>query len=157
MLCHTCVYFSCIYKIISNTDTRAAGFKESPKWVFIVPRRRGALQRLPCLLWYLSTCWKAAIRCPLGSLSWRMPNSPCQASINIFFVVIAHYANTVTCVGQCFWQCFGLFCFALSVALVMLRWYCLLLLIPVFLLLQINIQYIYFITNSKALNDLCWI
>lgn len=86
---------------MSNTDTQAPWFRESPKWLFTVPRKWGAFQPAPCLLWYLSTCWRAAIRRPLGSLRWGMPNSPCQASINISFVFIVHYARSVTCVGLC--------------------------------------------------------
>lgn len=31
-----------------------------------------------------------------------MPNSPCQAGINISFVFIVHYAGAVTCVMLCF-------------------------------------------------------
>lgn len=87
---------------MSNREARVEVFKESPKWVFTVPSRWGASQRPPCLRWYLSTCWRAAIRCPLGSLRWRMRNYLCQASINISFVVIVHYARAVTCVGLCF-------------------------------------------------------
>lgn len=48
-----------------------------------------------------------------------MPNSPCQASINISFLFIAHYAGAVTCIGLCFSLFFLLlFCFAVSVCLV---------------------------------------
>lgn len=96
-----------------NTDTQAR-FKESPNWLFTVPRKWGALQRAPCLLWYLSACWRAAIRRPLGSLRWRKPNSPCQASINISFVFIVHYARAVSC------GFFASFCFAVSACLAML-------------------------------------
>lgn len=69
----------------------------------MVPKKWGAFQRMPCLLWYLSACWKAAISHPLR---WRMPNSSCQGSINISFVFIVHYARTVTCVGLFFSPCF---------------------------------------------------
>lgn len=100
---------------MSNTDTQAPLFKESPNWQFTVPRKWRAFQRAPCLLWYLSTCWRAAIRHPLGSLRWRMPNCPCQASINIFFVFIVHYERAVTCFGLCF---FASFCFSVSVCVV---------------------------------------
>lgn len=99
---------------MSNADTQAPWFKESPDCLFKVPRKQGAFQRAPCLLWYLSACWKAAARRPLGSLRWRIPNSPCQASINISFVLIVHYARDVTCVPLCCFCWFLFCCFSLS-------------------------------------------
>lgn len=97
-----------------NTDTQAPCFKESPKWLFTVPRKWGAFQWAPCLLWYLSTCWRDVTRRPLGSLRWRISNSSCQASINIPSV----YCPLCMGCNMCCTVFFAPFGFAVSVWLV---------------------------------------